>query len=87
MVFRVSDAVGQRAADGTAAGAAPAAARGGDGAKGLHLALGVVVHEARVGRDALRRRGGDGDGDGVRVCLAGHDGDVCVCVGGSFVCE
>lgn len=41
-------------------------------AERLHLSLGVVVDELGVGRQALGRRGRDGDGDGVAVLAAGH---------------
>lgn len=39
----------------------------GEGALGFHLALGVVVHEARVAGEVGGRRRGGGDVDGVSV--------------------
>lgn len=39
---------------------------------GLHLTLGVVVHEPGVAGEVLRR-GGDGNGDG-EVCWSRHVG-------------
>lgn len=58
---------------GTAAagGALAATRRRGETALGLHLALGVIVHEAGVGGQIRRRRRRVGDGDGV--IGAGHD--------------
>lgn len=47
------------------------------GTKGLHLAFCVVVDEARVAGDALRRRRGCGNGDGISVLSAGHHEGQC----------
>lgn len=41
--------------------------------KGLHLALGVVVHEPRVAGEVLGRRRGGGDVDGVGFLSGRHD--------------
>lgn len=46
----------------------------GGGALGLHLAFGVVVHEAGVAGEVARRRRGGGDIDGVTVRGTGHGG-------------
>lgn len=55
--------------------AGSAASRSGSDSAGcLHLTLSVVVHEASVGREILRRGRRVGDGHvGVRVLTARHD--------------
>lgn len=67
--------VGRAGAGGGALAALAVAARVVGATRRLHLALGVLGHQALVAGQVLRRRRRHGDGDGVGVVLTGRHCD------------